>query len=303
MEHKGIYPLDYAVYENGAWRPVQGAVTEESLVRIHVNGQELATFMCTPREQDELALGFLRAEGIITGIEDVRRIVICPSGTCVDVWLHKADIDLPSAARRVITSGCGGGITFDDLSERHTPVNSQMTVSPEQIYEGMRGLYQAAQLYKVTQGIHTSALSDGEQLLLVAEDVGRHNTIDRLWGKAMKCGLSTEGRMILATGRISSEMLGKAAKMGVPIVASRTSATSLSVALARAWNITVIGYVRSNHRSFRVYTGTQRIMTAQDLGRATAHDRLEPVVEPVSAPPNPPSRHQNFKMVKEQPHD
>jgi FdhD protein len=262
MEHTGIYPLDYTVYDHGDWRQVPGAVTEESLVRIHVNGQELATFMCTPREQDELALGFLRAEGIITGIEDVRLIVTCPSGTCVDVWLHKADMELPSTARRVITSGCGGGITFDDLSGRHTPIHSSLTVSPDQICQGMRDLYQAAQLYKTTQGIHTSALSDGERLLLVAEDVGRHNTIDRLWGKALKGGLATEGRMILATGRISSEMLGKAVKMGVPIVASRTAATSLAVALARAWSITVIGYVRSNQHSFRVYSGTHRIMTA-----------------------------------------
>jgi len=274
MAKQGIYPLTYLTFENGDWYQVPGAVTEEALVRIHVNGRELATFMCTPREQDELALGFLRPEGIIGGMEDVRRIVICPSGTCVDVWLHKADIELPAASRRVITSGCGGGITFDDLSGRQTPVCSQLTVSPEQIFEGMRQLYQAARLYQTTQGIHTSALSDGERLLVVAEDVGRHNTIDRLWGKAMKAGLSTEGRMILATGRISSEMLGKAAKMGVPIVASRTSATSLSVSLARAWDITVIGYVRSNRPSLRVYTGAQRVATAESVAGALERDPL-----------------------------
>jgi len=274
MAKQGIYPLTYLTFENGDWYQVPGAVTEEALVRIHVNGRELATFMCTPREQDELALGFLRSEGIIGGMEDVRRIVICPSGTCVDVWLHKADIELPAASRRVITSGCGGGITFDDLSGRQTPVRSQLTVSPEQIFEGMRQLYQAARLYQTTQGIHTSALSDGDRLLVVAEDVGRHNTIDRLWGKAMKAGLSTEGRMILATGRISSEMLGKAAKMGVPIVASRTYATSLSVSLARAWDITVIGYVRSNRPSLRVYTGAQRVATAESVAGALARDPL-----------------------------
>jgi FdhD protein len=114
-------------------------------------------------------------------------------------------------------------------------------------------------LYGVTQGIHTSALSDGERLLLVAEDVGRHNTVDRLWGKAMKQNIATEGLILLATGRISSEMLGKAAKMGVPILASRTSATSLSVALGLAWNITVIGYVRSSRNSLRVYTAPERL--------------------------------------------
>ncbi len=256
----GIHPLDYARYEDGAWLPVEGAITEEALVCIHVNGRELATFMCTPREQDELALGFLRAEGLIQGLEDVRALTISASGTCVDVWLNH-EIELPS--RRIVTSGCGGGVTFDDLTSRSAPLNTHTTVTPAQIFARMRDLYQAANLYRVTQGIHTSALSDGERLLLVAEDVGRHNTLDRLWGKALKQNLPTEGRLLLATGRISSEMLGKAAKMGVPVVASRTSATSLSVALGRTWNITVVGYVRRD--SLRVYSAPERIVAAEAL--------------------------------------
>ncbi|MEK7784767.1 MAG: formate dehydrogenase accessory sulfurtransferase FdhD [Chloroflexota bacterium] len=258
----GIHPLDYTLYENGAWQPMAGAITEEALVCIHVNGRELATFMCTPREQDELALGFLRAEGLIHSLAEVRALTISANGRCVDVWLDHA-IELP--ARRIITSGCGGGVTFDDMQARHpsaslrtgAPLNTRATITPDQIFARMRELYQAGDLYSVTQGIHTSALSDGERLLLVAEDVGRHNTIDRLWGKALKQNISTEGNILLATGRISSEMLGKAAKMGIPIVVSRTSATSLSVELGRAWNITVVGYARRN--SLRVYTAPHRI--------------------------------------------
>lgn len=254
----GILPLSYALYEDGEWRSVAGAITEEGLVRIHVNGRELATFMCTPREQDELALGFLRAEGVIRGLEDVRRVVVCPSGACVEVWLRDSGYKPPPSSRRIITSGCGGGVTFDDLRARHTPLNTRAVVTPARIFARMHDLYQAGELYRVTQGIHTSALSDGERLLLVAEDAGRHNTIDRLWGKAMKQAVATEGLILLATGRISSEMLGKAAKMGVPIIASRTSPTSLSVALAQAWNITVIGYVRRN--SLRIYSAPERVL-------------------------------------------
>lgn len=258
---RGIYELEYVEYENDSWRHISGAVTEETLVRIHVNGRELATFMCTPHELDELALGFLRSEGLIGSVDDVRKIVICPSGACVEVWLRKADVELPAPSSRIITSGCGGGITFDDLSARHIPLTLSMSISAEQLFARMRDLYQAARLYQATQGIHSSAFSDGERLLLVAEDVGRHNTIDRLWGKALKQDLPTEGLILLATGRISSEMLGKAAKMGVPIVASRTSPTSLSVALGRAWNITVVGYVRRN--SLRVYSAPERVTPDQ----------------------------------------
>ncbi|MGQ0601413.1 MAG: formate dehydrogenase accessory sulfurtransferase FdhD, partial [Anaerolineales bacterium] len=189
----------------------------------------------------------------------VRKIVICPSGACVEVWLQRADVELPQTSSKIITSGCGGGITFDDLSERHAPLNTATTVTPEQLFARMRDLYQAAHLYALTKGIHSSALTDGERLLLVAEDIGRHNTIDRLWGKALKQGLKTEGLILLATGRISSEMLGKGAKMGVPIVASRTSPTSLSVRLGQAWNLTVIGYLRRN--TLRVYSAPERIAT------------------------------------------
>lgn len=256
----GVYPLDYAEYEGGAWREVAHAVTAETLLRIHVNGRELATFMCTPHEQDELALGFLRAEGVIQTLDDVRRIVVCPSGACVEVWLQDAEAELPADGRRIVTSGCGGGVTFDDLTQGLPSLNTATTLAPASLFERMRDLYRAAALYGVTQGLHASALTDGERLLAVAEDVGRHNTVDRLWGQALLRGLDPAGLSLLATGRISSEMLGKAARMGVPIVASRTSPTSLSVALGRAWNVTVIGYVRRN--TFRVYSAGERIVPA-----------------------------------------
>ena len=252
---KGIYPLDYDEYDNGEWESVDGAITEEALACISVNGKELATFMCTPHDLDELALGFLRSEGLIAGVADVSALTLSQSETCVDVWLNYSIED--RVQRKIITSGCGGGVTFDDLSHKHEPLNTHTTISPDQIFARLHDLYQAAKLYSETQGIHTSALTDGKKLILVAEDVGRHNTIDRLWGKALKQNISTEGLILLATGRISSEMLSKAVKMNVPIVASRTSATSLSVSLAKAWNITVIGYVRRG--TLRVYTVPERV--------------------------------------------
>jgi FdhD protein len=256
-DNPGVYPVRYAAYQAGAWQTVDGAVTQEALVRVHVDGQEFATLMCTPRDLDELALGFLRAEGVIHDMRAVRHVVVCPNGSCVEVWL-RTGVELPAASRRIITSGCGGGLTFDDLSERHAPLNTPTTLSPVELLARMHDLYQAARLYAQTQGIHTSALSDGRQLLLVAEDIGRHNTVDRLWGQALKHDISTAGLVLLATGRISSEMLGKAAKMGLPIVASRTSPTSLSIRLAQAWNITVVGYARRDR--LRVYTAPERLL-------------------------------------------
>ena len=105
--------------------------------------------------------------------------------------------------------------------------------------------------------MHTACLSDGLRLVYIAQDIGRHNTIDRLCGMALQAGHDTRDHVLFASGRISSEMLSKASRMGVPIVVSRTSPTSLSVRLAQAWNITVIGYCRGGQ--FRVYSGADRI--------------------------------------------
>lgn len=252
----GAFPWPYTHWESGQITPVDGQVIDEGLVRIHVNGLELATFMATPRDLDLLALGFLRAEGIIQGRADVRLVQVCPSQTCVDVWLRDAAVDLPS--RPILTSGCGGGVTFDDLSQRVPPVASQRQIGAQQILNGMQQLMAAATLYREARGVHTSALSDGERLLAAAEDVGRHNTIDKLWGYCLQHDIDPAGHLLLATGRISSEMLNKAAKMGVPVVASRTSPTSLSVRLAQEWNILLIGYVRG--RSFNIYAGEWRLI-------------------------------------------
>lgn len=254
---EGAFPWRYTRWEAGARTAVDGRVIDEGLVRIHVNGLELATFMCTPRDLDLLTLGFLRAEGIIQSRQDVRLVQVCPSRTCVDVWLRNGAIELPS--RPILTSGCGGGVTFDDLSQRVPPVASQRQVEPQQILDGMQQLMAAAILYKETRGVHTSALSDGQRLLATAEDVGRHNTIDKLWGYCLQHDINPAGQLLLASGRISSEMLNKAAKMGVPVVVTRTSPTSLSVRLAQEWNILLVGYVRN--RSFNIYAGAERLLS------------------------------------------
>lgn len=252
----GAFPWPYSRWESGHSRAIAGSVIDEGLVRIHVNGLELASFMATPTDLDLLALGFLRSEGIIQARQDVRLLHVCPSRACVEVWLANGAAPLPS--RPILTSGCGGGVTFDDLSQRHAPVTSDRRVTPQQILAGIQQLAAAAALYGETRGVHTSALSDGERLLAVAEDVGRHNTVDKLWGHCLQRQIDPAGQLLLATGRVSSEMLNKAAKMGVPVVASRTSPTSLSVRLAQEWNILLIGYVRG--RSFNSYASQWRLI-------------------------------------------
>ncbi len=253
----GTVPFRYHKYD-GDWREVDAEVIEEGMITLFVNGRELASLMCTPRDPLQLALGFLANEEFITSYEEVAIDYVCAAGDCVDIWLTKPVWDQPR--RRIITSGCGGGVTFADLAEHQEPVTAQLAVEPRVIGELMTQLQTRDSLYARARGVHTSALSDGQRLVVIAEDIGRHNTIDRLRGECLRQGMEPEGLMLLATGRISSEMINKAAKMGCPIVASRTSPTSLSVGLAREWNITLCGYVR--RRSMNVYAHPERLLDA-----------------------------------------
>jgi FdhD protein len=249
-----IFRTRYTQAYDNRTEPVDGAVPVEEQIVLHVNALELVGMMCTPVMLEELALGFLFNEQLIDGMDDVFDIRICGSGRCVDVWLNK-DIEAPTL--RTITSGCSGGTTFETMADKRSPVVSNRRVTPAQVVALMRRLHDAATLYHQAQGIHTSALSDGERLICVAEDVGRHNTLDKLAGHCLRRNLSTEGRILLTSGRVSSEMIHKAARMTTSVVISRTSPTSLSVELARAWGITLIGYARG--QSFRVYAGEHRL--------------------------------------------
>lgn len=227
----------------------------EEQVVLTVNGQEWIGLMCTPTLLEELAVGFLYNEGFIDGMQEVADVRVCGSGRCVDVWLHK-DVALPSL--HTITSGCSGGTTFEVLAEARHPVISDLQIAPGQVQVLMRRLQAAASLYRQAQGIHASALAEGTNLCCVAEDVGRHNTVDKLAGLCLRQNHRLHDHVLVTSGRVSSEMLAKANRMGIPVIVSRTAPTSLSVDLARVWGVTLIGYARG--RGFRVYTGQQRLV-------------------------------------------
>jgi len=151
-------------------------------------------------------------------------------------------VELPT--RRALASGCGGGITFADLAAQRDPVMDNRRITPSQVIKLMGQLNREAEIHNQSGEVHTSALSDGKQLLMVVEDVGRHNTLDKILGRCLLIGQETSGHILLMTEHLSMEMLNKAAHMKVPIVISRTSPTNPAVDLARAWGITLIGYVR-----------------------------------------------------------
>lgn len=241
-------------YENGHFSQFEKPVVREQPLTIMVNGVELATFLCTPVQLDYLTIGFLAFEGLIRNLDDILDLDVDPESGVVEVTLNAAPA-LPK--KRVFTSGCGMGLTFTLRHSHYPPLDSDLTLTPEQIFPLMQQLFESATMYKASRGIHAAALSDTEQILMMAEDVGRHNALDKILGEAMVKGIPTRGRILLTSGRISSEMLRKGAHMGTPFLISRTSPTTLSIEAAKRLGLTVIGYVR--HHSFNLYTHPERL--------------------------------------------
>jgi FdhD protein len=199
-------------------------------------------------------VGFLAFEGIIQDLESIRSLTVEELFGYADVRLAT---EFVPPRRRIHTSGCGGGITFSLEVRESAARRDTTTVEPAHLFSLFHQLYCEARGYRESRGIHTAALADGQRLLVVAEDVGRHNAVDKVCGEAMLRGIRATGKILLATGRISSEMLRKAAHMGTPIVVSRTSATTLSVELAKRLGLTLIGYVRGD--TFYVYSHPARL--------------------------------------------
>jgi FdhD protein len=235
---------------------VERPVIAEIALTVFVDGRELVTLMCTPWKLNCLVLGFLYLEGVIDSADDVAALRVCVADRIAEVTLARP-VELPK--RRVLTSGCSGGTSFRDYLEevRRRRLDSDRRISAAQIFSLMRELHAQSHLYHESRGVHTSALSDGRELLVVAEDVGRHNTLDKIKGECLLRELPTDDHILLSSGRISSEMLLKAAAMRVPIVVSRTSPTAMSVLLAEHLNIMVVGYVRPE--SMNVYTHPWRL--------------------------------------------
>ena len=249
-------PVHYDRYEFRKWEPFDAETIVESPVSFTVNGQVWLTSMCTPVNLEAMAVGFLFNEGVITSMSEVEDVRICEHGDNVDIWLSH-NVEQPQSWRR--TSGCTGGVTAVDALARVDVSfdTGSPHILPETVGHLIDMFFEHQELYRETGGVHTSALSDGDKILFVAEDIGRHNTLDKIAGLCLMNDLWPETRILISTGRISSEMLQKAARIQAPILISRTSPSSLSIAMAERYGITLIGYARRDR--FNVYSNRQRL--------------------------------------------
>ena len=242
------------IFSNNSWKDGNIPPPEENSATLSVNSEIWLSFRCSPSLLKELAIGFLFNEHIIKSVSEVEIVKVCENNKNIDVWLNH-DAKKPDTWEN--TSGCTGGKTSMRNKEEIISFDENQ-IEPQLILDLYTLLISKQEEYRRTRGVHCSLLSDGEDYYLVAEDIGRHNTIDKIAGLLLLDSKQDwKQKIILTTGRISSEMIQKSARLGASIVVSRTSPTKWSVEYANEHNITLIGYTRRNE--FTLYANPQRI--------------------------------------------
>ncbi len=237
----------------------------ETPITVYLNDVEVATVQATATHVDDMAVGFLVAEGLLTDREKLQGIDVDQKRGLVYVTsLEDAPDDLVYKSR-YITSGCGKGITFSSLGHARgiEPITEMIHVDSADLYRWMSEMSAMSEEYRERGGCHSCGLVVNHELVAVREDVGRHNAADKLLGFAWREGIDMTRALMLSTGRISYEMIVKAAKCRIPFVASRSAATDLAAEIAELLGITLGGYVRGG--KVVIYAHPERLIPAEEF--------------------------------------
>lgn len=262
---RGAYDVATPIHRyriDSGWKKLTDVVAREDPLEVRINGQSIAVMMRTPGHDDELAAGFLLTESIITGANEISEIAHCPDvdpegiGNTLDVRLKNAP-DLESLTRHVFTSSsCGicGKATIESVFQNFPPLENLLHPS-EELFLSLPGKLREAQAtFDRTGGLHASALFDSEgNLILTREDVGRHNALDKVIGRATLDSMDLSKMILLVSGRISFELMQKALAARIGVVAGISAPSSLAVSLAKESGQMLIGFLRE--RGFNCYNG------------------------------------------------
>lgn len=270
----GIMPWRILRLEDHLRRLVDGGVVIEEPLEIQLNGHSVAVLMRTPGLEKELATGFCLGEGLVADLNDIALIRHCgralPDSTVdddpLDVSRNRVDVTVMPGASvsgdrdaevRLIRSGCGRA-EAGQLVENLIPIDASVTVPVETVRHLPAEITRQQMAYRTAGGIHAAAVFDrAGRTIIVCEDIGRHNAVDKALGYCLLRGVSLGDKMLVSTGRASYDMVAKGVRLGVPILASISSPTSLAVELADALNCTLLGYLRG--KTLNVYTHSWRV--------------------------------------------
>jgi len=236
-------------------------VVREFPLTIILNNQELVTLLCTPAHLDYLAIGFLSSEGLLKNKDEIKKITVDERRGVVRVETKEVNKQAGELVfKRLITSGCGRGASFYSAADvvGKVKVESKTNISAIEIFELVKEFQHRSQIFKTTGGVHSAALCDTKTILIFTEDIGRHNAIDKIFGECILKGIQTDGRVIITSGRVSSEILLKAAKKNIPLLVSKSAPTDMGVKLAGDLGVTLIGFVRG--KRMNVYANDWRVV-------------------------------------------
>ena len=241
---------------------IEDIVTKELPLTIILNNQELITLLCSPMDLEYLAIGFLSSEGLLKSKDDIEKIIVDDQRGVVRVETDEGKEPTKELLfKRLITSGCGKGASIYNAADAQgqAKVESTLRISAIKVSALVKEFHQRSQTYRATGGVHSAALCNTKSILAFSEDIGRHNAIDKIFGECLLRDIPTEDRILITSGRISSEILLKVAKRNIPILISKSAPTGLGVRLAIDWGITLIGFVRGERMN--VYTNGWRVVT------------------------------------------
>ena len=241
-------------YDKGRLVATDRELVAEFPVLLNVNGREIATLIASPHDLRFLVVGFLRLQGFVGKLEDIFLLSVCN-----DFGMAKVEVrgELPERLKPVLTSGCGTGITFTlPQAGRVRREASSTRFAPQAVFAMMDELARKAEGYRSHGGMHSAAVGNGS-VILYAEDLGRHNTLDRIAGEALLKGVDLAGTMLVTSGRVSTELVAKCVLLGIELIASRTAPTDMAAKMADEAGITLIGYVRAGR--FELYTHAERL--------------------------------------------
>lgn len=233
---------------------VEDAVADERRLRVLINGKDAFKMYCSPIMVRELVAGFLTTEGIVNGGWCAERMSIqYDEDIVVDVPVE-GEVNLEGGAR---TSGCVGGVTFERPLTGGVATDN-LRIEKNKLEDLFRQFQTKSELYNMTGCIHSAAVSDGGHIIVCAEDIGRHNAVDKAIGYCVLEHISLQDKIILVSGRLSSEMATKCARWGIPIVVSRAAPTALAINIADKQGITMVGFMRG--KRLNIYTHQERIV-------------------------------------------
>ena len=234
---------------------------DEYPVTLFIDGNELATFQLTKADLDDWAIGYLYSEGIINGPSDLKRLTIDEDhGRILVEMNNEFDAEEFSQKQKTFTAGCGKGVTFFSMTDvkKFPKITTNRTVNLSYLLKKRHEFAQNSPLYLETGGMHGACIVDSDGNIIVREDIGRHNAVDKVLGYAVREGLDPKSLILLTTGRVSYEMLSKAARFGIGLIGTRTAATKQAVQLANFLQIEVVGYIRGKMAT--VYTSQGKVL-------------------------------------------